>query len=135
MTIEGTWDLTIATPVGRITAVVELRREGGILTGTAHGAGEEAPLTDVALDGDRLTWKQAVTRPLRLNLVFDVTVADGTLTGTSRAGRLPASKVTGARRTDPAGTGQTRRSSSAPLSPCAGEAARTLPGARAGDRR
>lgn len=36
---------------------------------------------------------------MRLNLAFTVTLADDTLTGTSKAGRLPASKVTGQRRT------------------------------------
>ncbi|WP_217248519.1 hypothetical protein [Streptomyces sp. AC602_WCS936] len=99
MSVEGTWDLSISTPIGRIAAVAEFRRrEDGLLVGTAHGAGEEVPLRDVVLHGDRLTWKQAVTKPLRLNLAFDVTVDGDSLAGTSRAGRLPASKVTGARR-------------------------------------
>ncbi|PJE94501.1 hypothetical protein CUT44_30280 [Streptomyces carminius] len=107
MPVEGTWDLSIATPVGRIRAVVELLRRDGALTGTAHGAGEEVPLDDVVLDGDRLTWKQAVTRPLRLNLAFAVTVTGDTLTGAARAGRLPASQVTGRRRTVRAAGGAT----------------------------
>lgn len=98
MSVEGTWDLSIATPIGRIHATVDLVREDGVLTGTAHGSGEEVRLSDVALDGDRLTWKQSVTRPIRLNLLFAVTVTGSTLTGTSRAGRLPASTVTGRRR-------------------------------------
>jgi hypothetical protein len=98
MSAEGTWNLSIRTPVGTIDAVVELRRQDGVLTGVARGAGEEVPLTRVVLDGDRLTWTQAVTRPLRLNLAFDVTVDGATLSGTSRAGRLPASRVTGERR-------------------------------------
>ncbi|GAA1374459.1 hypothetical protein [Streptomyces beijiangensis] len=105
MPVEGTWDLSIATPIGKIKAVVELLRTDGVLTGTAHGAGEEIPLTDVAVDGGRLSWKQSVTKPMRLNLAFAVTVDGDTLTGTSRAGRLPASKVTGRRRTAPATTG------------------------------
>ncbi|MFJ8856951.1 hypothetical protein ACIRD8_00810 [Streptomyces sp. NPDC102451] len=104
MPVEGIWDLSVSTPIGTIKAVVELRREDGLLTGAAHGTGEEVPLRDVLLDGDRLTWKQAVTRPMRLNLAFDVTVAGDSLAGTSRAGRLPASKVTGLRRTAPAAT-------------------------------
>ncbi|MDX3430389.1 MULTISPECIES: hypothetical protein [unclassified Streptomyces] len=99
MPVEGIWDLSVSTPIGTIKAVVELRREDGLLIGAAHGAGEEVPLREVLLDGDRLTWKQAVTRPMRLNLAFDVTVAGDTLAGTSRAGRLPASEVTGLRRT------------------------------------
>ncbi|MFG2830312.1 hypothetical protein ACGFWI_23075 [Streptomyces sp. NPDC048434] len=100
MSVEGTWDLNISTPIGRIKAVTDLRAaEDGSLTGTAHGTGEHLPLRDVALDGSRLTWKQSITKPLRLNLSFAVTVDGDTLSGTSRAGRLPASKVTGRRRT------------------------------------
>lgn len=101
---EGIWDLSLSTPIGTIKAVVELRRTDGILSGFAHGAGEEVPLSEVFLDGDRLTWKQAVTRPVRLNLAFALTVDGDTLTGTSMAGRLPASKVTGRRRIVPATT-------------------------------
>jgi hypothetical protein len=41
---------------------------------------------------------------MRLNLAFAVTVDGDTLAGTSRAGRLPASKVTGRRREVQAGT-------------------------------
>ncbi|WAL68588.1 hypothetical protein ORV05_12690 [Amycolatopsis cynarae] len=99
MTVEGTWDLSISTPIGRIKAVAEFRREDGILIGSAHGAGEEVPLSDIVLEGDRLTWKQAITKPMRLNLAFAVTIDGDTLTGTSKAGRLPASKVTGERKT------------------------------------
>ncbi|MFF3213273.1 hypothetical protein ACFYYB_21685 [Streptomyces sp. NPDC002886] len=110
MSVEGTWDLTVSTPIGRINAVIELlRRDGdGALTGIARGAGEEVALADLefvpagdgdgAGAGDRLTWKQAVTRPMRLNLAFAVTVTGDSLAGTSKAGRLPASKVTGRRR-------------------------------------
>lgn len=100
MSAEGTWDLSVSTPIGKIKAVAEFRREDGLLTGTAHGAGEEVPLTNVALDGDQLTWNQAITKPMRLNLAFSVRIDGDTLAGTSKAGRLPSSKVTGARRED-----------------------------------
>jgi hypothetical protein len=98
MPVEGIWDLTISTPIGRVEAIVELRREQGVLTGSAHGAGEQVPLQDIVLDGDHLTWRQAITKPLRLNLTFAVTVDGDHLTGTSKAGRLPSSKVVGQRR-------------------------------------
>ncbi|MFE2583555.1 hypothetical protein [Streptomyces sp. NPDC059378] len=101
MSVEGTWNLSVSTPIGKIKAVVELREQNGLLTGVARGADEEVPLDGITLDGDRLTWKQSVTKPMRLNLAFDVTVDGDTLQGTSRAGRLPTSKVTGERRTGP----------------------------------
>ena len=98
MNVEGTWDLTISTPIGRIEAVVELRDEAGTLTGVAHGQGEQVPLREVSLLGSELSWKQAVTKPMRLNLAFAVTVDGDSLSGTSKAGRLPSSKVVGQRR-------------------------------------
>lgn len=98
MSVEGTWDLSIATPVGRIKAVADFRHDNGVLTGNAHGVGENVPLHDIVVAGDRLTWRQAVTKPLRLNLAFAVTIDGDTLTGTAKAGRLPASNVTGRRR-------------------------------------
>ncbi|MFF6990125.1 hypothetical protein [Streptomyces sp. NPDC010273] len=101
MSVVGTWDLSVFTPIGKIKVVIELHEREGVLTGVARGAGEEVPLADISLDGDRLTWKQAVTKPMRLNLAFDVTVDGDTLRGTSKAGRLPSSKVTGERRNAP----------------------------------
>ncbi|MFE9568141.1 hypothetical protein ACFYMW_06475 [Streptomyces sp. NPDC006692] len=106
MSVEGTWDLSVATPIGKIEATVELLRRDGVLTGVALAASEEVPLSDVTLDGDRLTWQQSVNKPMRLNLAFAVTVTGDTMTGTSRAGRLPASKVTGERRADRAVAGR-----------------------------
>ncbi|MGW4893056.1 hypothetical protein ACWEQL_12455 [Kitasatospora sp. NPDC004240] len=102
MSVEGTWNLSVRTPIGTIRAVVELRERDGVLAGTARGTGEEVPLREIARDGDRLTWKQSITKPVRLNLAFDVTVDGDTLRGTSKAGRLPSSKVTGERRPAPA---------------------------------
>jgi len=70
-----------------------LRERDGIIEGIARGAAGSTPLIDPILDGSRLTWSQAITRPMRLNLTFDVTIDGDTLSGTSKAGRLPSSKV------------------------------------------
>lgn len=96
--IEGVWDLTIVTPIGRVRPVIELHTLDGVPAGTAHGVGENLPLKDISFDGHTLTWKQSITRPMHLDLVFTVTVDGDTLAGNSRAGRLPSSKVTGRRR-------------------------------------
>jgi hypothetical protein len=54
-------------------------------------------LADLVHDGNRLTWAQSITRPMRINLTFDLTVDGDQLTGTAKAGRLPGSKVVGHR--------------------------------------
>jgi hypothetical protein len=96
---EGTWDLVVDTPVGRQRAVLVLSTKDGVLHGVARDQrhGEETALTDLVADGDRLTWAQAITKPMRLNLVFDVVVTGDEMTGHSKAGRLPKSGVTGRR--------------------------------------
>ena len=97
MDVTGSWNVIIRTPIGRQEVVVELIDSDGELAGTAIGAQETVALVDPALVGDRLTWRQSITRPLRLDLAFDLVVDGDTMAGTSRAGRLPRSKVTATR--------------------------------------
>ncbi|MGP8297247.1 hypothetical protein ACTPOK_04665 [Streptomyces inhibens] len=100
MSVEGTWNIVIATPIGQQQAVLRLFSEDGALRGVATGEAEEVPLSDLTLQAaDRLTWRQSITRPMRLSLSFDVAVHGDELTGTAKAGRLPATKVTGRRDT------------------------------------
>ncbi len=100
-TIAGTWLLRMKTPVGTIEADYRFEEEDGVIRGSASGGGETTALTDIAVkdgsDGERVTWRQRITKPLRLNLEYDVTVNGDTLVGESRAGRLPRTRVTGQR--------------------------------------
>jgi len=95
--VAGTWQLTIRTPIGRQDVTLDIEQRDGALIGHARGTAESVPLRNLTVEGQRLTWNQAITRPMRLNLRFDVTVTDDDLTGISRAGRLPTSQVTGHR--------------------------------------
>jgi hypothetical protein len=98
MVLEGTWDVTIKTPIGSLAVVYEFMESVGALVGSATLKDETTPLQDLAIDGARVKWRQSVTKPMRLNLDFDVLVAGDRMTGHSRAGRLPRSSVTGVRR-------------------------------------
>ena len=97
MSLTGIWNISISTPIGTQSVVLELTESGGVVAGIAKSDAENTPLINPVLDGNRLTWKQSITRPMRLNLTFDVTIDGDTLTGTSKAGMLPTSKVTGTR--------------------------------------
>ncbi len=65
----GSWQLSIRTPVGRQDIALDIDADGsGTLRGAARSKAESVTLEDVRLDGDRLTWSQSITRPIRLRL-------------------------------------------------------------------
>ena len=102
LSIVGDWDVTIKTPIGSLAIVYTFTDDGGVIGGSATGGGETVPLRDINVvndsGGQRVTWRPSVTKPMRLNLDFDVVVTGDRLAGHSRAGRLPRSAVAGVRR-------------------------------------
>jgi hypothetical protein len=100
MSLTGTWNISISTPIGRQSAVLELTENDDVVVGFAKNDAETIPLINPVLHVTRLTWQLSITRPMRLNLTFDVTIDGDTLTGTSKAGILPTSRVTGTRVTE-----------------------------------
>lgn len=97
-TFAGSWDVTIDTPIGQIAVVFDITEHDGTIRGTAISDAETVEFIDAIAEGDRLTWTQVVTTPMKLTLKFDVTVEGDTMTGTSKAGPMfPASKVNGTR--------------------------------------
>jgi hypothetical protein len=98
MDLIGEWDVTIKTPIGSMAVVYEFTESDGALTGSATLKGDTVALDELAIAGARVTWRQSVTKPMRLHLEFDVVVDGDRLSGHSKAGRLPRSAVTGVRR-------------------------------------
>jgi len=102
-TPAGTWHLTMRTPIGTMRATMTLAHTEGEWTGLAHAenATPAIPLRDITVEpageGDRITWSQTITSPLRLNLDFDVIIVGEKMTGHSKAGRLPRTAVSGIR--------------------------------------
>lgn len=103
MDVEGDWDVSIKTPIGTLAVLYAFRRAGPDgLVGTATYKDETVALQDFTSEtvggGVRLTWRQSVSKPIRLHLAFEVLVDGDVMSGHSRAGRLPRSAVSGARR-------------------------------------
>jgi hypothetical protein len=96
--IAGEWDVAIKTPIGSLQVLYTFTDDSGVLAGTAAGKAETVALRDITVAAQRVTWRQSVTKPMRLNLEFDVVVDGDRFTGHSKAGRLPRSAVTGMRR-------------------------------------
>ena len=97
MAVEGSWKVAVSTPLGTRHTVLELFTRDGVLQGISRGEKEELVMQDLQLAGDRLSWYQSITRPMRMNLVFDVVTDGDDMTGTAKGGPMPAGKVSGRR--------------------------------------
>lgn len=95
--IDGNWQTLISTPIGDLSVMFCISSHNGVIRGTAIQGDVVNELLNPVWDGTRLMWSQLVKKPIRLNLRFAVTVQGDVMSGTAKAGMLPASKVTGKR--------------------------------------
>lgn len=94
---DGDWDTVIATPVGKMHVKLSISTSNGTIQGKAIQGEETVEFMNPALQDNRLTWSLQITKPMRLNLKFEVVANGDQMTGIAKAGLLPASKVTGKR--------------------------------------
>jgi len=97
VSVEGFWKVAVATPLGTRHTVLELFTKDGVLQGISRGEKEELVLQDLQVADDRLSWFQSITKPIRMNLVFDVVVDGDEMSGTAKGGPMPPAKVSGRR--------------------------------------
>ena len=93
----GTWNAVLRTPIGNMDVSFVFTETDGVIGGEATSKDETVPIRDVVVNGDQVVWLQDVTTPMKLTLKFDVVIDGDTMTGTSKAGFLPASSVQGSR--------------------------------------
>ncbi|MGL5928128.1 MAG: hypothetical protein ACRCY8_04250 [Dermatophilaceae bacterium] len=97
MTVAGTWNLTISTPIGKQQGTFDVQVDGTALSGTAQVLGGTVPLTDGSADGDAMRFTVTVTNPMRMDLTFDLLADGDTVAGTVKAGPIGTQKVVGER--------------------------------------
>ncbi|QOS79001.1 DJ-1/PfpI family protein [Paenibacillus sp. JNUCC31] len=93
----GNWDTTIATPVGKLEVKLCITTCNDVIEGTATQGDETIAFLNPVFYNNKLTWSLAITKPMRLNLKFEVGADGDQMSGIAKAGLLPASKLTGKR--------------------------------------
>ena len=95
MSIDGSWDITVQTPMGPQSSRLDLKSDGSALTGTQSGRGEQVDIYDGSVDGDSATWKIDVKQPFPLTITFTATVDGQSISGTAQAGAFPPATFAG----------------------------------------
>jgi hypothetical protein len=98
MTVDGTWKLTINTPMGEQQSTLTITAVGAQLTGTQSApSGESAPIVEGIADGNSLSWKAAIIRPMPMTLEFSGTVNGDQMSGEVKLGMFGTSTFAGKR--------------------------------------
>ena len=94
MSIVGTWNTTMNTPMGAQQATLTLNEDG---TGKMAGAQGDMEVTDGNIDGDAAQWKAAITAPMAMTLEFDAKAEGDNITGSVKLGAFGNATFEGTR--------------------------------------
>ncbi len=98
MAVDGTYNVTIKTPMGAQEGVLTLTTDGAALTGNMSGAMGAIDLQDGAVDGDdNVSWKANITTPMPMTLEFSGAVNGDAISGTVKLGAFGESTFEGTR--------------------------------------
>jgi len=82
MSVTGTWNLTMNSPLGDQAAKLDLHEVDGVLQGTLTGKGDPTPVQRLEIDGSNVAFAADADTPVgRLNLAFNGTVSGDTIAG------------------------------------------------------
>jgi hypothetical protein len=82
--VQGKWNITLKTPLGDKSGVLELKTEGSRLTGSLSDAEHYAAISDGKVDGNTLSWSAKITKPMRMSFKFTATVEADRISGAAK---------------------------------------------------
>ncbi len=96
MAVDGTYDVTVKSPLGDQKTTLVIKSDGATFTGTAAGAMGSADIAG-EVDGNTLSWKQQMTVPMPMTLDIKATIDGDTVTGSVGAGAFGSFPMNGTR--------------------------------------
>jgi hypothetical protein len=98
MAADGKWQLTINTPMGAQQSTLTISCSGGAVSGTQSAAtGDERPIEDGKVNGDKISWKASITKPMPMTLEFTATVQEDSMNGSVKLGPFGTQSFRGVR--------------------------------------
>jgi len=83
MSVTGTWNLTLNSPLGDQAATLQIQEAEGGFQGTLKGQGDPTPVDQLKVDGSNVGFEADADTPVgRLRLGFNGAVAGDAINGT-----------------------------------------------------
>jgi hypothetical protein len=97
MAADGTWNLTMNTPMGERRSTLTLSTSGGTLTGKQEAEGNTTDIAEGTVNGNDVSWQVSITNPMPLTLTFSGTVDGNSMNGTADTGMFGSFPFEGTR--------------------------------------
>jgi hypothetical protein len=97
MSADGSWNVTMNTPMGAQKATLVLKTDGATLTGEMKGPQGALALNDGKVAGDTLTWSANMTQPMPIKLEFTGKVTGDKIAGSVKLGAFGNASFEGTR--------------------------------------
>jgi carbon-monoxide dehydrogenase large subunit len=81
---HGKWNVTIKTPIGNRSGVLELKVEGSKVTGSLSDGEHHVQISDGKINGNQLSWSAKLEKPMRLTFKFNAVVDADRISGSAR---------------------------------------------------
>ena len=97
MGADGTWSMTMKTPMGDQAGTLTLATDGDTLTGSMSGPQGSVEIEDGTVDGDTLSWTVNMTSPMPIKVESTATVDGDSITGEAKLGAFGTASFSGTR--------------------------------------
>ena len=97
MSADGTWNVTLNTPMGAQAGTLELATDGNTLTGTMSGPQGSMELENGTADGDSLSWTGNMTQPMPITIEATATIDGDEISGEAKLGAFGTATFSGSR--------------------------------------
>ena len=96
MSVDGTWKITVTSPMGASPATLTLTSAGDSLTGSMDGAQGVAQIEDGRVDGNKVSWVITAAQ-MGLKINFSGTVDGDRISGKAELGAFGEATFDGTR--------------------------------------
>ena len=97
MAADGTWKISIETPMGTRDSTLVLKAEGGALKGTQSEGSASTEIAEGKVNGNQLSWKVSIADPMPMDLDFSAEVDGDKISGQAATAMFGSFPFTGSR--------------------------------------